>query len=90
MFVDHFQLFSIVVFGCISSNGWVIFESVSNNTRVCAFDGDSGACGYSTFVGVIAFLGLMVFLLSDAMFDNISNVMQRKYIVMADIGFSGE
>jgi len=83
-----------VVFGCISANGWVkVTRNIDNmnvTTNVCAFGEDAGACGYGTAIGVFAFLGLMVFLLSDAMFDNVSNVMQRKYIVMADIGFCGE
>jgi len=31
----------------------------------------------------------MAFLMSDAMFDMIAEVMYRKYIVMADVVFSG-
>jgi hypothetical protein len=78
-------LFSIVVFGCISSSGWVTVES----NKVCTFNGVSSACGYGTFVGVVAFLGLMVFLVIDAMFDNLSNVLHRKYVIIADMAFSG-
>jgi len=37
---------------------------------------------------VISFLGLMVFLVTDAVFDNLSNVQHRKYIVIADAMFS--
>jgi hypothetical protein len=80
-------VFSIVVFGCISSSGWI---SDHGQGTVCAFNGVSSACGYGTAIGVLAFLGLMAFLVADAMFDNISNVQHRKYIVIADIGFSGE
>ena len=40
-------------------------------------------------VGVLAFLGLIAFLVLDAMFEQISSVQHRKYAVMADMGFSG-
>lgn len=69
-------MFSIVVFGCIQSQGY--------EKGLCAY-GAQGACGYGTFVGVTAFLIAVVFLVLDGLFDNISNVMRRKYIVIADI-----
>lgn len=65
-----------MVFGCISSKGG---EKVA-----CAY-GEPSACGYGIFVGVTAFLVLTVFLVTDVIFDNLSNVMHRKYIVIADI-----
>jgi hypothetical protein len=74
-------LFAIVVFGCIADKG--------HQGNDCVYNGVEGACGYGIAVGVIAFLALMAFLVLDAMFDNISNVMHRKYAVLADIGFSG-
>jgi hypothetical protein len=73
-------LFSIIVFGCIADKGW---------QPQCVYSGEAGACGYGTAVGVIAFMALMAFMISDAVFDNISNVVQRKYIVLADMSFSG-
>ena len=51
---------------------------------------DPNACNYGVAIGVIAFLLCIGFLLLDAMFDNISNVQHRKYVVIADIGASGE
>lgn len=54
----------------------------------CAY-GEKSNCGYGTAVGVLAFLGLLVFLVLDALFDNLSNVDHRKYIVIGDIAFSG-
>lgn len=69
-------VFAVVVFGCISSKG--------SEKAGCAY-GESSACGYGIFVGVSAFLVLTIFLITDAIFDNISNVMHRKYIVIADI-----
>jgi len=73
-------VFSIIVFGCISSQGW--FEGE------CLYNGDSGACRFGVAIGVIAFIGLTALLIADALFDNIPSVQQRKYIVMGDMGFS--
>lgn len=74
-------LLSIVVFGCISSQGW--------EKDKCRYNGDPNACAFGTWIGVLAFVGLMILLAVDAMFDNISGIQHRKYAVMADIGFSG-
>jgi hypothetical protein len=79
------MIFSIIVFGCISSSAW-------DDTR-CYFgtgeNGDPVACGYGTAVGVLAFIQLMIFIALDALFDNLSNAIQRKYIVIGDIVSSG-
>ena len=83
----------MVVFGCISSQGVnqvvVVLNSTVTEHVPCVYN-NSGACGFGTFVGVTAFLGLMVFIVLAAMFQNINNADHRKYIVMADIGFSGK
>jgi len=78
------QVFSVVVFGCIGSQGWH-FGRCFDNESVSA-----GVCGYGTAIGVLAFLLLLVFLGFDALFDNLSNVQHRKYIVIVDIMCSGK
>lgn len=80
-----FQVFAIIVFACISAEKEYSFP----DGLACPYGGDSGACGFGIFVGVIAFLACMVFLVMDAMFDNWSNVQHRKMAVMADLIFSG-
>ena len=75
------QVFSVVVFGCITDQGWF--------NGMCIYRSNADACHFGNAVGIIAFLALMAFLALDAVFDNISNVMHRKYIVMADVIFSG-
>ena len=75
------QLFSIIVFGCISSQAWY--------GHSCQMQ-DSGACSYGTGIGVLAFLLCIGFLISDAFFDNLSGVQHRKYAVMADMAISGQ
>ncbi|ESO09909.1 hypothetical protein HELRODRAFT_167728 [Helobdella robusta] len=72
-------IFSIVVFGCIATN---------QNGKGCPYV-DGGACGYGSGVGVVAFLALIAFLVLDAMFDNISDVNNRKYIVISELAFNG-
>lgn len=74
-------LFSIVVFGCIFSQG--------DEKSKCNFNYDNGACGYGEAVGIMAFVACCMFLPLDAFFDNISNVAYRKWIVLADIAISG-
>lgn len=76
-----FQIWSIVVFGCIIAEGW--------HGDQCQMHGDSNACGYGTGIGILAFIICLVFLVLDAMFDNISSVQHRKYVVLADLGISG-
>ncbi|ESO08854.1 hypothetical protein HELRODRAFT_168768 [Helobdella robusta] len=75
------RFFSIIVFGCISSQAW--------ENDVCRYNGDSNACGFGTTVGVLAFLGLLALLGIDFYFENLSSVQHRKYAVMFDMGFSG-
>jgi hypothetical protein len=74
-------VFSLIVFSCISSQGW--------EKNQCLYNGDAGACGYGTAIGVLTFFVLLVFLGLDAVFDNLSNAQHRRYIVMADIACSG-
>jgi hypothetical protein len=76
------QLFAVIVFGCISSQGW--------EQDYCRYNGDANACSFGTVVGVMAFIGLLLLLAVDALFDNISGVQHRKYSVIADMGFSGQ
>jgi len=78
------QLFSIIVFACLASQGW------HRGKCFGSFLISSGVCGYGTAVGVIAFVSLLTFLALDAMFDNVSNIQLRKYIVIADITWFGE
>lgn len=57
---------------------------------MCQMHGDNNACGYGTGIGIIAFLICLIFLVIDAMFENISSVQHRKYVVIGDLGLSGK
>ncbi|VDI62633.1 synaptogyrin-2-like [Mytilus edulis] len=73
-------IWSIIVFGCIIAEGW--------HGDMCQMHGDNNACGYGTGIGIIAFLICLIFLVIDAMFENISSVQHRKYVVIGDLGLS--
>ena len=68
------------MFGCIST--------VAGDT--CPYNYSDSACNFGIAVGVISFIGLMIFLVTDALFDNMSNIQHRKYVVYADAAFSGK
>ena len=78
-----FQVFAIVVFGCISAGGYDKLH-----TDQCLFNERSDACHYGVGIGVIAFLGCIAFLAIEVQFDTINNPDTKKYIVLADIVFS--
>lgn len=79
-------LFAIIVFGCISSQGWV---NDGQDDEVCLYNKDSNACNYGVAIGVIAFLAATVLLLGDAVFPQFSSIKTRRHFVIADLGFSG-
>lgn len=57
---------------------------------MCPYYYSESACNLGIAVGVISFIGLMIFLATDALFDNMSNIQHRKYVVYADAAFSGK
>ncbi|CAK9291324.1 unnamed protein product [Gordionus sp. m RMFG-2023] len=67
--------------GCIGSQGWYQGR--------CQYNGEASACRFGTFVGTMAMLACLVFLLADARFDSLVSVVDRKRVVIADLGFSG-
>ncbi|KAG8191807.1 hypothetical protein JTE90_022800 [Oedothorax gibbosus] len=73
-------VFSIVVFGCIGSEGWIRDK--------CLYNNDTHACNFGTGIGVIAFLGSVGLLVTDVMFNNISSIKVRRRTVIADMAFS--
>ena len=70
----------MIVFSCISSSANKYGDLNCNGDNVYPL---------GVTISVIAFCGVMGFLVLDALFDNISSVQQRKYVVLADMAFSG-
>ncbi|XP_023672687.1 synaptogyrin-2b [Paramormyrops kingsleyae] len=81
-------VFAIVVFGSITAEGY-INPSIHVQEVKCMFNQNDSACRYGVAVGVLAFLACMAFLVLDALLPHISNAIQRKYIVIGDLIFSG-
>ncbi|XP_016113928.1 synaptogyrin-2-like [Sinocyclocheilus grahami] len=89
MIDDDLKLvFAVVVFASITAEGYV--NSSTENQVKCVFNRNEGACHYGVGIGVISFLACIAFLLADAFLPSMSNAQERKYVVMADLGFSGE
>ncbi|XP_048575981.1 synaptogyrin-3 [Nematostella vectensis] len=75
-------LFAIVVFGCISAGSY-------DPNGTCLFNGKGGACHYGVGIGVIAFLGCIVFIAIDSQFETFNTPDTKKHVLIADLGFSG-
>ncbi|XP_016049115.1 synaptogyrin-2 isoform X3 [Erinaceus europaeus] len=80
-------VFSLIVFSCIFGEGYSNTHDVKQLS--CVFNRNEDACRYSSAIGVLAFLASAFFLVIDAYFPQISNVTDRKYLVISDLLFSG-
>ncbi|XP_067280470.1 synaptogyrin-2a [Pseudorasbora parva] len=80
-------LFSIVVFATILSEGYI--NPPSEQQAKCMFNETESACSFGIGIGILAFMACVIFLVLDAFFHQISNAKERKYIVLADLVFSG-
>ncbi|PWA32595.1 hypothetical protein CCH79_00015071 [Gambusia affinis] len=80
------ELFSIVIFGCIANEGYI--NRPSEVEEYCIFNRNQNACNYGVFMGSMAFLCCVAFLVLDVYFPQISSVKDRKKAVLADIGIS--
>lgn len=81
------QLFSIVIFGCITNEGYI--NRPDEVEEYCIFNRNQNACNYGVFMGSMAFLCCMALLALDIYFPQISSVKDRKKAVLADVGVSG-
>lgn len=57
---------------------------------VCIFNHNDGACNYGVSIGLIAFFASTAFLFADAYLPLMSSAQERRRLVIADLGFSGE
>ncbi|XP_068118518.1 synaptogyrin-2-like [Hyperolius riggenbachi] len=80
-------LFALIVFACILTDGY--YNHSSDPHTYCIFNQNDDACHYGVGIGILAFLGALVFLGLDAYFPTLSNIQTRKYIVLGDLGFAG-
>lgn len=82
------QVFAIVVFASITTEGYI--NSAHSAEAKCIFNQSDSACQYAVGIGVIGFLACVGFLVLDVYLPFMSNAQERKYAVMADLGFSGK
>ncbi|KAM7393832.1 hypothetical protein PAMP_020672 [Pampus punctatissimus] len=80
-------IFAIVVFACITTEGYI--NPLHSAQATCIFNQNDSACQYAVGIGVIAFLACVCFLVLDIYLPFMSNAQERKYAVVADLGFSG-
>lgn len=77
-----------MVFATIISEGYI--NAQGEETTKCMFNENDSACSYGIGIGILAFLACVAFIVLDAYFPQISNANDRKYIVLADLTFSGK
>lgn len=81
------QVFALIVFSCLVGEGYTNLPSSSE--LFCIFNHNEDACRYGIGIGVLAFLACIFFFMVDIYFPQISNTTDRKYLVLADLCFSG-
>lgn len=77
-----------MVFASITTEGYI--NPYHSAEAKCIFNQNDSACNYAIGIGVIAFLACVGFLVLDVYIPFMSNAQERKYAVLADLGFSGE
>lgn len=80
-------IFAMVVFACITGEGYV--NTPYKAEAKCIFNHNDSACHYAVGIGVIAFLACVAFLVLDVYLPFMSNAEERRFAVIADLGFSG-
>lgn len=81
------QVFALIVFSCIFGEGYI--NTHHTHEEHCVFNRNEDACRYGSAIGVLAFLACAFFLAVDAYFPQMSNAVDRKYLVIGDLLFSG-
>ena len=77
-----------MILGCVANEGYV--NRPEEVEEYCIFNRNQNACNYAVAMGTLCLLCSAGFLALDVYFPQISGVKDRKKVVMADIGVSGE
>ncbi|KAM5306900.1 synaptogyrin-2 isoform 1-T1 [Glossophaga mutica] len=80
------MVFALIVFSCIIGEGYS--NTHNSGQQYCVFNRNEDACRYGSAIGVLAFLACAFFFVVDIYFPQISNVTDRKYLVVGDLLFS--
>ncbi|XP_036125857.1 synaptogyrin-2 isoform X2 [Molossus molossus] len=84
--LEKAEVFALIVFSCIFGEGYS--NTHHSNQRYCVFNRNEDACRYGSAIGVLAFLACAFFLVVDVYFPQMSNAVDRKYLVISDLLFS--
>ena len=82
------SVFSVIVFGCISSEGW--HYDPAAGTRVCSVNSSYGTCQLAVTVAVLALLLGAALMAAEWFYDALPSSDVRKQLVVADLVFSGK
>ncbi|CAH0390442.1 unnamed protein product [Bemisia tabaci] len=80
-------LFGIIVWGCISSGGYMYDKKLDK--EVCLYNRDASACTFGSGIGFLGLLAAGGFIAGEYFFTQMSSVKTRKHFVLGDLGFSG-
>jgi len=80
-------LFSIIVFGAISSEGWSY--DVNKKLEICIINGSYSTCQLGTTVAVLAFILAVCILLGEYFYEQLPTTDNRKLFLIGDLIFSG-
>ena len=81
-------VFSVIVFGCISSEGW--HYDPAAGTRVCSVNSSYGTCQLAVTVAVLALLLGAALMAAEWFYDALPSSDARKQLVLADLVISGK
>ncbi|KAI3380173.1 hypothetical protein SNEBB_007233 [Seison nebaliae] len=70
-------IFSIIIFGCIASQGY--FDNQ------CLYNNDANTCRYGIGIGVFGFIVSTLFIILDIKFERTASLQHRRRIVLADL-----
>lgn len=80
-------IFALVVFGTITNEGYI--NPPTAPEAKCMFNQNDSACHFTVAVGVLAFLACGIFTVLDVYLPFVSSAADRKYMVLAELAFSG-
>jgi len=81
-------LFSIIVFGAISSEGWSY--DPRQGLEICIINGSYSTCQLGTTVAILAFILAICSLTLEYFYERLPTTDNRKLFLIGDLLFSGK
>jgi len=80
-------LFSIIVFGAISSEGWSY--DIKDRLEICIINDSYSTCQLGTIVAILAFILAICVLVGEFFYEQLPTTDNRKLFLIGDLIFSG-